>query len=223
MVQIKVFRNGAVKTQECDSAVFAHPRFGERVLGRLIKDAVVMYEANRRAGTHKTKTRSEVHGPNHKLWKQKHTGRARMGTDKSPLWRGGGNIFGPRPRDYSYQLPAKAKTGALRSALHGKLRDGEIALAEGWPAEAPSTKTAIGVLRSLGIEPGPGNGVTVVTERHESVLYRSLRNVPYVDVRAVADLNAHQILLRRHLVLTPAAFDALRGRFTTAAAAATES
>jgi large subunit ribosomal protein L4 len=81
--------------------------FGERVLGRTLKDAVVMYEANVRQGTHKAKTRGEVAGPNRKMWKQKHTGRARMGSKKVVHWRGGGVVFGPRPRDYSYQMPVK--------------------------------------------------------------------------------------------------------------------
>ncbi len=220
MVQVNVFRGGAVQAQEVDDSAFAHPRLGTRVLGRLIKDAVVMYEANRRAGTHKSKTRSEVRGPNHKLWKQKHTGRARMGTDKSPLWRGGGTIFGPVPRDYRQHMPVQAKRGALRSALATKFRDAEVSVAEGWPSDRPNTRAAIAVLRALGIEPGAGRGVTVVTHEHDPVLYRSLRNVPHVDVRLVGDLNAHQVLLRRHLVLTPAALDALQNRFAAMTAGA---
>lgn len=220
MVQVKVLRDGSVQAQEVDDSAFAHPRLGTRVLGRLIKDAVVMYEANRRAGTHKAKTRSEVRGPNHKLWKQKHTGRARMGTDKSPLWRGGGVIFGPNPRDYRQHMPVQARRGALRSALATKFRDQEVSVAEGWPTGLPSTKSACAVLHALGIEPGPGQGVTVVTHDRDQNLHRSLRNVPHVDVRTVDDLNAHQVLLRRHLVLTPPALAALQARFSPAPAAA---
>lgn len=211
MVEVKTFSSGSVGTRQVDESAFS----GE-VLNRTLKDAVVMYEANRRAGTAKTKTRSEVAGPNRKLWKQKHTGRARMGTKKSPVWRGGGVAFGPRPRDYSYAMPKKARRAALRSAVVSKFRDGEVAIAEGWPADAPSTKTAVGVLRSLEMD----RSALVVTDGVDRNLVLSLRNVPYVDVCPVSDLNAHQVLLRRHMVLTPAALDALTASMQAVAAAA---
>lgn len=196
MVQVKKYASGSVSSTEVDLAAF-----GDRVLGRTLKDAVVMYEANRRQGTAKAKGRSEVNGPNKKLWPQKHTGRARMGSQKSPLWRGGGVIFGPLPRDYSYHMPVKARRVALCNALYTKLRDGELVVADGWPADKPSTKLAVQILRALGCEAS----TLVVTEQPDRNLYRSLRNVPQVEVRAVADLNAHQVLLRRHMVVTPGA------------------
>ena len=92
MAEVKILQGGSVGSTEVDASLF-----GSRVLGRTLKDAIVMYEANARAGTHKAKTRSEVNGPNKKLWPQKHTGRARMGTPKSPLWRGGGRISSDEP------------------------------------------------------------------------------------------------------------------------------
>lgn len=205
MVEVKVLQGDSVKTTEVDASLF-----GSRVLGRTLKDAVVMYEANARAGTQKAKTRSEVRGPNKKLWPQKHTGRARMGTPKSPLWRGGGVIFAPAPRDYSFKMPKKARQAALRNALFTKFRDGEVALAEGWPAGKPSTKAAVAILGKLGM----GRSATVVTERRDVDLWRSLRNVPLVDVCCVEDLNARQVLLRRFMVLTPGALDALKQRFS---------
>ena len=200
MVEVRVYSGGSVSTQAVDDSAF-----GDRVLGRTLKDAAIMYEANRRAGTAKTRTRGEVAGPNRKLWKQKHTGRARMGTTKAPHWRGGGNAFGPRPRDYSYHMPLKARRVALRTALLSKFRDGEVAMADGWPTEAPSTKQAASVLRALGLE----RSVLVVTAEHDRNVYLSLRNLPYGDVCPVSDLNAHQVLLRRHMVLAPGAFDKL--------------
>jgi len=200
MVDVKYYSAGQLKTQQVDEAAF-----GERVLKRTLKDAVIMYEANVRSGTAKTRTRGEVRGPNKKLWKQKHTGRARMGTKKSVIWRGGGNAFGPRPRDHSYQMPKRARQAALRSALLSKFQDGEVAIADGWPQDGPSTKIAAGILGALGLE----RSVLVVTADHDQTLYLSLRNVPYVDVAPLADLNAHQVLLRRHMVLTPAALEAL--------------
>jgi len=201
MAEVKLLQGGSVKMTEFDASLF-----GSRVLGRTLKDAVVMYEANARAGTHKTKTRSEVRGGNKKLWRQKHTGRARMGTRKSPLWRGGGRIFGPRPRDYSYHMPKKARRTALRNALFTKFRDGEVGVADGWPIDAPSTKTAFSVLEQLGMQ----RSALVVTHENDRNLHRSLRNVPLVDVCVVGDLNAHQVLLRRWLVLTPAALESLK-------------
>lgn len=204
MVEVKVFEGGAVKSTNVDPQAF-----GNRVLGRTLKDAIVMYEANARAGTVQARTRAMVHGGNKKLWPQKHTGRARMGTTKSPLWRGGGRIHPPAPRDHSYAMPKKARRAALRNALFTKFRDGEVAIASGWPTGKPSTKSAVAILSKLGM----GKSATVVTTETDKNLCLSLRNVPLVDVRTVDDLNARQVLLRRFLVLTPAAFSAMQERF----------
>jgi large subunit ribosomal protein L4 len=200
MVEIKVYTGGSVSSKDVDVS-----RFGERVLGRTLKDAVVMYEANSRQGTVKTKTRGEVAGPNNKLWKQKHTGRARMGSKKVVHWRGGGTVFGPRPRDYSYYMPVKARRVALQNAIYTKFLDGEVALADGWPTDQPSTQQAVAVLGALGLQ----RSVLVVTDGLDRNLYLSLRNVPQVDVSPLADLNARSVLLRRHMVLTPAAMEKL--------------
>jgi large subunit ribosomal protein L4 len=207
MVELKVYDNGSVNRTEVDASLF-----GSRVLGRTLKDAVVMYEANRRQGTAQAKTRSMVRGGNKKLWPQKHTGRARMGTTKSPLWKGGGRTHPPAPNDYSFQMPKKARRVALKNALFTKFRDGEVALAQGWPQE-PSTKSAVAILAQLGM----GRSSLVVTEKPDRNLWLSLRNVPLVDVCSVDDLNAHSVLLRRWLVLTPGALSILQQRFGAAA------
>ena len=204
MAEVKILQGGSVKATDVDASLF-----GTRVLGRTLKDAVVMYEANARAGTHKTKTRAEVRGPNHKLYPQKHTGRARMGTDKSPLWRGGGVTMGPRPRDYSYAMPIQARRAAVRNAIFTKFRDGEVAVVDGFPMGKPNTKAARALLEQVGM----GRGTTVVTHENDRTLWRSLRNLPLVEVCTVADLNAHQVLLRRWLVVTPAALEAIKQRF----------
>ena len=203
MVELKVYTGGSVSSTEYDAAYL-----GDRVLGRTLKDAVVMYEANVRQGTHKTKTRSEVAGPNRKMWKQKHTGRARMGTKKVVHWRGGGTAFGPRPRDYSYHMPVKARRVALKNAVMTKFQDGEVCVADGLPADKPSTKSAFSILSALGVQ----GSATVVTSAVDRTVWLSLRNVPNVDVAPLSDLNAHQVLLRRHLVFTPAALDELAAR-----------
>lgn len=204
MVEVKILEGGALKSKDVDAQAF-----GTRVLGRTLKDAIVMYEANARQGTVQARTRAMVHGGNKKLWPQKHTGRARMGTTKSPLWRGGGRIHPPEPRDHGYAMPKKARRAALRNALFTKFRDGEVAIASGWPTGKPNTKSAFGILNKLGM----GRSATVVTSENDRNLVLSLRNVPLVDVRTVDDLNARQVLLRRYLVLTPSAFEAVQKRF----------
>jgi large subunit ribosomal protein L4 len=204
MVDVKVLQGGKVSTKSVDASVF-----GSRVLGRTLKDAVVMYEANRRAGTVQAKTRSMVRGGNKKLWPQKHTGRARMGTNKSPLWPGGGRIHPPAPRDHAYAMPKKSRRVALRNAIFTKFRDGEVAIADGWPTGKPSTKSAMRILSELGMP----SSATVVTDAVDRNLCLSLRNAPLVDVQTIDDLNARQVLLRRFLVLTPAAYVALEQRF----------
>ncbi len=204
MVEVKVLEGGSLKSAQVDASAF-----GSRVLGRTLKDAVVMYEANVRAGTVQAKTRTMVRGGNKKLWKQKHTGRARMGTTKSPLWRGGGRIHPPEPRDHAYSMPKQARRVALRNAIFTKFRDGEVAVASGWPQDKPSTKSAFGILGQLGMN----RSATVVTTTNDRNLVKSLRNVPLVDVRTVDDLNARQVLLRRYLVLTPDALAAIQQRF----------
>jgi large subunit ribosomal protein L4 len=204
MVEVKVFKAGGLATKSVDESAF-----GSRVLGRTLKDAIVMYEDNRRAGTVQARTRAMVKGPNKKLWPQKHTGRARMGTPKSPLWRGGGRIHPPAPREHRYAMPKQARRVALRNAIFTKFRDQEVAIADGWPTGKPSSKTAHGILGKLGMLAS----ATVVTAEIDRNLCLSLRNVPLVDVCTLADLNAHQVLLRRYLVLTSSAFEALQQRF----------
>ncbi len=210
MVQVKSYRGGKVGAQDVDVGAF-----GERVLARTMKEAVLMYEANARQGTHKAKTRGQVAGGNKKLWKQKHTGRARMGSTKSPLWTGGGIVFPPVPRDYSYHMPKKARRVALYSAIFSKVRDGELAVAEGFPKDKPSTKAAVGVLAALGM----AKSVTVVTNGVDRNVWLSLRNVPGVTVRPVAELNARDVLVRKNMVVTPEALAVMTARATAHRAA----
>ena len=136
-MQVKSYKAGSVGQVDFDEAPF-----GGKVLYRTLKDAVVMHQANQRQGTAKTKGRSEVKGTNKKPYRQKHTGRARAGDVKSPIWRGGGTVFGPHPRDFSYHMPIKARRVALRGALAGKLADGEVVIADLGGFSEPSAKAA---------------------------------------------------------------------------------
>src|SRR5512134_2985987 len=141
-MQVKSYKAGSLGTVEIDERVL-HDKSGKaRVLYRTLKDAIVMHAANQRQGNAYTRGRDEVVGSNKKPWKQKHTGRARAGDRKSPIWRGGGTVFGPKPRDWSYHAPAKERRVATRTALLGKLLDGEVVLADLGAFTRPSAKDA---------------------------------------------------------------------------------
>ena len=205
--------------KEIDQLEVDGSRIDQRVRPRLIKEAVVMYLANRRVGTHETKTRSWVSGSNKKPWRQKGTGRARAGTRKSPLWRGGGIIFGPHPRDYSFSIPKAKRRLALRSALFSKFRDGEVVVVDSLKVEKPRTGYLAKVLRSLGVTGRCLIGLGGLD--HNLVL--SARNLPGVCIAPVAEFNALEVLNAKTLVLTREALDALlRGRAGGAAAPSKE-
>ncbi|HET6204565.1 MAG TPA: 50S ribosomal protein L4 [Planctomycetota bacterium] len=182
--------------------------FGERFLSRTLRDAVLMYEANRRQGTVNTKERGDVAGTTKKPWKQKHTGRARAGSKKSPLWRKGGTIFGPHPRDHSYRLPRVELRVALRTALLGKLRDGEVTLLQGLSFDAPSAKKARGLLASLG---GEGRSLLVLPGRDRNA-WLSFRNFRGVEVRTADEVNAYDICAARNVLCLVGAWERLEAR-----------
>ncbi|MBI3818377.1 MAG: 50S ribosomal protein L4 [Planctomycetes bacterium] len=139
MVKIKRYDFSSKSISEID---FDEKIFGDRARVRCLRGAVIMYAANRRQGTVQTKERSDVRGTTKKPWKQKHTGRARAGSAKSPIWRGGGTIFGPHPRDYGYKLPRRELLVALRGALFGKFTDREVTLVANLDFAKPSAKLA---------------------------------------------------------------------------------
>jgi large subunit ribosomal protein L4 len=208
-MKIQVYKGGKLSEGEVDTT-----RFGDKVLYRTLKDAVDMYRANQRQGTVKTIGRSEVSGSRKKPWKQKHTGRARAGDRKSPIWRGGGTVFGPKPRDYSYQLPAKEKRVALRSAVLGKLRDEELVLADLSSFSAPSSKAAREVLASLG---SPRRAIVVTTANNVNV-WKSFRNFPGVNVRSAVDLCAFDLVAGGLAIFEEAALAAVTQRVGVAPA-----
>lgn len=190
-------------------------RIDIRVRPRLLKEAVLMYQANKRVGTHDTKIRGEVAGSNKKPWRQKGTGRARAGTRKSPLWRGGGIIFGPHPRDYSYALPKKMLARALRSALFAKFRDGEVMVVDGLKVEKPRTRTVAALLKSLGIEGSCLIGTAGPSPDRNLVL--SVRNLPKVKIAPVGEFNALDVLKAKMILLTREALDQFLGNLNPSA------
>jgi large subunit ribosomal protein L4 len=154
--------------------------------------------ANARQGTSATKTRGDVSGAGRKLWKQKGTGRARIASLRSPLWKGGGNVHGPQPRDWSYNLPKKMRHGALRSALSERVREGNVVVVEGWQLEKPKTKELVRLLGKLGLA-----GKTLIIDSLENDnLLLSARNVRRTKVVNSFGLNIYDLLYHEKLVLS---------------------
>jgi large subunit ribosomal protein L4 len=185
------------KTEEIvlNEAVFDAP-----VKPHLLHDVVKMQLANRRQGTASTRTRSEVRGGGKKPWKQKGTGRARAGTRRSPLWRGGGTVFGPKPRDYSYRVPRQVRASALRAALSSKAQAGRLIVVENLSQERPSTKGFRALLGRLGVE---GRALVVTNQvKKDDAIARSCRNLPGVTLLPAQGLNVYDILKHDALVIT---------------------
>ncbi len=173
--------------------------FGLEPRADLLHEAVVNYLANQRQGTHAAKTRGMVRGGGRKPWRQKHTGRARHGSIRSPIWKGGGVVFGPRPRDYYYRMPRKQRRLALKTALSSKLRDGELTVVDEIGFDRPRTKDMVALLRGLGLD---GRSVLVVTPEKDENVYLSARNIPGVDVVRAADLNTYALLVHDNVLMT---------------------
>ena len=185
---------------------------GDKVKVRLLRSAVRMYEANKRQGTVCTKTRGETNYTENKPYKQKGTGNARRGDRNSPLLRGGGVIFGPRPRDFGFALPRKALREALRSALAGKLRDKEVVALSAAGFTKASTKMAAAALKALECD----RSACLVLPADNETIWKSFRNIPDVSVVRASDLNAHQVLVHRRLVLVDDAWTVLMARLAKA-------
>jgi large subunit ribosomal protein L4 len=176
--------------------------FGAPVNDHLIYEAVRNYQAGQRRGTASTKTRHEVSGSGKKLWKQKGTGRARMGSIRSPLWRHGGTVHGPQPKDYSYKLPRKMLLGALRSALSAKLRDGELRVVQAFKLEDHKTKAFRAVLDKLEVH----KSILIVDHEAENRnLALSSRNINGVKLVATKDVNVYDLLWASQVLLSAGA------------------
>ena len=184
--------------------------FAAKVNAHLVYESVKQHRAGARRGTHMTKNRALVSGTGKKPFRQKGTGRARAGETRSPLWRHGGTVFGPRPRDYSYAMPKKARAAALRAALTQRLTEGAVTVVEAFAVEAPKTKVLKGLLAKLGIA---GKAV-VVDHQPADALVLSGRNLRDVKVVAESHLTAYDVLDCKHLVVTQEAIDKLEERLT---------
>lgn len=173
--------------------------FGAEVNPHLLHAAVRWQRAARRSGTHKVKTRGEVRGAGRKLWRQKGTGRARMGSIRSPLWRHGGTVHGPSPRDYSYRLPRKMVLGALCSALSAKLAEGRLTVVDAWTLESHKSKALRQALDRLDDQ---GRKMLLVAEGENRNLELASRNLEGVRLLRPAELGAYEILNSERLLLS---------------------
>lgn len=173
--------------------------FGVKANSGVVHDTIVNFLANQRQGTAATKTKGLVRGGGKKPWKQKSTGRARAGSIRSPLWRGGGTVFGPQPRDYSYKMPRKAKKLALNAVLSAKLSDGELTIIDEFAISKPRTKDMVSILKNLGL--GGKNTLIVLPEKNENVML-SAKNIPGITVQRVSDLNPYEVAVHSRLLMT---------------------
>lgn len=187
-----------LKSEEVGELELSDEVFGAPLNKALIYSAVKCYMANQRAGTSATKTRGDVRGSGKKLWKQKGTGRARIASLRSPLWKGGGNVHGPQPRDWSYSIPKKMRRGAIRSVLSERLREGGLIILDNFELPTHKTKELVTTLDALGL-----SGRTLVVDASKAGnLTLSSRNLRDVTLIAPTDVNVYNLLTHEQVALT---------------------
>ena len=206
-VQVRNLKNEAVRGMDLSESVFAYAS-----KPHLVYEAVCHFRARARKGTHSTKTRAEVAGGGRKPWKQKKTGRARAGSIRSPLWRGGGIVHGPHPRDYDYPFPRKMRWKALRSVLSEKVREETLIVVENLSLDSHKTRDLLPVLRQMGLE--ERKALLVDSDTNEK-LWLACRNLQKIkSIRAMA-LNAYDVLDHDVVVLSVPAVERLQGWLET--------
>ena len=194
------------ENQKVGSLEVSDDVFGGRVKVDLIHESVIRANAAERRGTHATKNRALVSGSGRKPWRQKGTGRARVGEARNPLWRKGGTVFGPQPRSYDYQLPKKVEKGALRAALASKLQSGHVIVVDGLSASEIKTRAAAGLLKTLGVD-----GKALIVDVHlDEKFALSVRNVAGVRLLPSNRVTARDVMDTRKVVLTQAALEKLQ-------------
>ncbi len=205
-VDVKNLKNESVGQLELSEDVFGAP-----LNEALIYDAVKNYLTNQRQGTVKTKTRGNVSGSGKKLWKQKGTGRARIASLRSPLWKGGGNVHGPQPRDWTSEFPKKMKRGALSSVLSERLREGNLVVVDAFELETGKTKAFAGIVKTMGWD----SKTLIVENTPQDNLVLSSRNLPRVKVTAGVNVNIYDVLYHEKIVFTREAINLLQERLSS--------
>jgi large subunit ribosomal protein L4 len=197
-----------LKNKEVGDVELSDAVFGAELNESLIHAAVRNYLANRRQGTSATKTRGNVSGSGRKLWKQKGTGRARIASLRSPLWKGGGNVHGPQPRDWSYKMPKKMRRGALRSALSERLREGNLVIIEDFSFDNAKSKNFLGVMSELGFNDKKKATKTLIIDSLDNLnLILASRNVQKTKVTNGYGLNIYDIIYHEKLLISKSAID----------------
>ena len=179
--------------------------FGVEMNAGLVHQAVVMQLASRRLGTHATKTRGLVRGGGRKPWRQKDTGRARSGSTRSPLWVGGGTVFGPQPRSYAFRMPKKQRRLAIKCALSDKVASGDFIVLDDLQFDAPKTKSVVKMLGDFGVD---AKSLIITLDENENVELSS-RNIPGVKAIKTTGLNGYDILTHTKLFITKAAIETI--------------
>jgi len=200
-VDIKNLKNEVIGKLDLADAVFAGP-----INEDLMHQAVKQYLASHRSGTHKTKTRAEVSGSGKKPWRQKGTGRARVGEIRNPLWRKGGTVFGPSPRDYEYHLPRKMFRAAMRSALAFKLKENELSVIDVFSLDDHKTRPLAKALTGM----GHSRKVLIVDHQENENLHRASRNMTEVELIANLQVTPYHLLNAHHVLFSKAAIQALQ-------------
>ncbi len=208
MMELEVYKKDG--TESGERVQLSPEVFGIEPNDHAIYQAVTVHLANRRQGTHKTKTYGEVSGSGKKLWKQKHTGRARIGAVRSPLWKGGGTIFGPMPRDYSSTLPKRVRQLARKSALSLKAKSAAIKIVEDFTLDEPKTRELAGMLKALQLS---GRKTLLVVPKSDRTVWKSGRNIPYLHVIEASKASTYEILDNQVLLIQKSAVGLLEKAF----------
>jgi large subunit ribosomal protein L4 len=198
-VDIMDMRRQKISEMEVDDRLLSEPE-----KPHLVYDVVRMQLACRRRGTASTKERSFISGGGRKPWRQKGTGRARAGSTRSPLWRGGGTVFGPHPRDYSFHPPKKVRSAALRSVLSSKYREQKLLVLDRFELPEAKTKSLMAALKILGV-----SNALIITDGPDQILEKSALNIPGVQVTRCEGLNVHDLLRHDHVVFLRSSLERL--------------
>jgi large subunit ribosomal protein L4 len=205
-METKLYNN---QGEEIGNIVLPEKIFNNKVNKALLWEVVKIILNNQRQGTAKTKTRAEVRGGGRKPWPQKGTGLARHGSIRSPIWRKGGVVFGPKPRDYYQTIPQKKRTNALLSALSAVAKDDRIRVIEGINFDKPSTKKLKNILKKINLD---GAKILICTDKIDKNLLLSARNIPDIIIRQSSDLNCYDVLWADYLLLTKNGISGLEKR-----------
>ena len=190
--------------KEVDTIKLDNSVFDGTINNSVVYQAINAFRANQRKGLAATKTRGEVSGGGKKPWKQKGTGRARVGSTRSPLWRHGGVVFGPHPRDFSYELPRKIKTAALKSSLNSKVIEKRLFVLDELKLKSPKTKDVVAILTNLKVDfkKAKANNVLLLVEKIDPNFTKATRNIECLKVNVATDTNVYEVLNSRKLIVT---------------------